>query len=51
MKAPLDQFAERIVRNNELEEFIMGLIEEHHVQPSKIMDIAQKALDDQSFPF
>ena len=49
MRPPLDQFAERIARNNEVEEFITGLIDEHGVEATEVIDIAEKALDDQ-FP-
>ena len=39
MKSPLDQFAERIVRNNEVGEFIFGLVIEHQVDPNYIHNI------------
>ena len=42
MKAPLNQFAERIARNNETREFIVGLIREHGVSPDLVANIAKE---------
>lgn len=43
MRNPLDQFADRIVRNGEIEEFITGLIREKHVSPEKITKAVENA--------
>ena len=45
MKAPLDQFAARIVRNGEVEEFILGLIDEERVPVAQIRQILDKRDD------
>jgi hypothetical protein len=37
MRAPLGQFAERLCRNGEVQEFIQGLIHEHGVPPGAII--------------
>jgi len=42
MKAPLNQFAERIARNNETREFIVGLIREYGVSPDLVANIAKE---------
>jgi len=42
MRAPLDQFAERIARNGETREFIQGLIREHGVTPDLVAQIAKE---------
>lgn len=41
MRDPLDQFAERLIRNGEIPEFIEGLIEKG-VSTSAIMSIAER---------
>lgn len=48
MKAPLGEFAARIVRNNEVDEFIKGLIQEQGVDPAKIRDAATAAEKDRN---
>jgi hypothetical protein len=42
MRAPLGAFAERIVRNGELEEFIEGLVGELRVPVSQLVLMAHK---------
>lgn len=42
MRAPLGQFAERMKRNNEISEFIRGLIREFGVSPDLIATIAEE---------
>lgn len=41
MRQPLDQFADRLVRNDEVQEFIQGLIHEKGVKPTLIIRSAQ----------
>lgn len=48
MKAPLDQFAARIVRCGELEEFIVGLMKEHQVPIFSLRDILDRHEKNQS---
>lgn len=43
MRQPLGQFAARIAQNQEVEEFIRGLIEEHGVPADRIIRFAQDA--------
>jgi len=43
MRSPLNEFAERIVRNEEVPEFILGLIIEMKVSPEEIKKAIEKA--------
>ncbi len=46
MKEPLDQFADRILRNNELKEFITGLVKEKGVRLYQLSQIVKDMLKD-----
>jgi len=46
MKEPLNQFADRILRNNELPEFIAGLVKEKGVKLSQLSVIVRDLLRD-----
>jgi len=41
MRAPLDEFANRLLRNGEITEFVQGLINEKGVDPHDIISAAQ----------
>ena len=45
MKEPLNNFADRIVRNGELTEFLKGLVEEKGVSPEALMQSARSAVE------
>lgn len=38
MRSPLGEFAARLVRNGEVQEFIRGLVREYHVPAGIILD-------------
>jgi hypothetical protein len=43
MRSPLDQFADRIVSNGEVEEFIVGLLTEKRVSVATVKNAVKRA--------
>lgn len=42
MNEPLNQFADRLIRNGELREFLKALVSEKEVSPSELINAAEE---------
>ena len=49
MREPLNQFADRLVRNGEVAEFVRGLVEEKGADAGLISEVARSAQAQESF--